>query len=146
MQADSINNYDNSGRTQYRFIAEWRDLSSEGNYYRISAEKKETNSASHYYYLQLGDDKNLIHDDVAAVNTYKKEAVFFDYGDNNQDFEFTAYVYLLKTDVYYYHYHKSVQTYQDENPFAEPTLTYSNITGGLGVFCAYNQTTVAIEL
>jgi hypothetical protein len=34
-----------------------------------------------------------------------------------------------------------VEQHQDANgnPFAEPVLVYTNVTGGLGVFAAYNQ-------
>jgi hypothetical protein len=34
----------------------------------------------------------------------------------------------------YYRYHRSIQNQTFDNPFAEPTIVYSNIEGGLGVF------------
>jgi hypothetical protein len=46
---------------------------------------------------------------------------------------------LLSTDEHYYRFHRSLENYQGDNPFAEPVLIYSNITGGLGVFGAYNS-------
>ncbi|GAB3162965.1 DUF4249 domain-containing protein [Telluribacter humicola] len=45
---------------------------------------------------------------------------------------------LLNTDSNYYLFHRSVQA-QDDNPFSEPALIYTNVKGGLGVFAAYNQ-------
>jgi len=49
---------------------------------------------------------------------------------------------LLNVDVHYYKYHKSLSSNNEDNPFAEPTLIYTNINGGLGVFAAYNKTMV----
>jgi hypothetical protein len=50
-------------------------------------------------------------------------------------------VYLAVTDRAYYLYHQSLDQHEDSNgnPFAEPVLIYSNVTGGLGIFSAYNQ-------
>ncbi len=46
---------------------------------------------------------------------------------------------LISCDEGYYNYHKSLENYSGNNPFSEPTLVSSNITGGLGCFGAYNQ-------
>jgi hypothetical protein len=53
---------------------------------------------------------------------------------------------LLTTDRAYYQYHQSLQRYEAANsdgnpddPFAEPTLVFSNVEGGLGVFAAYQK-------
>jgi hypothetical protein len=32
------------------------------------------------------------------------------------------------------------------NPFAEPVLVYSNVTGGLGVFGAFTRTTTSVRI
>jgi hypothetical protein len=55
---------------------------------------------------------------------------------------------LLHTDRHYYQYHLSVRgaSRSQDNPFAEPTLIYSNVTGGLGIFAAYNRTAFAMQL
>ncbi|GAB2789287.1 hypothetical protein GCM10027275_37810 [Rhabdobacter roseus] len=50
---------------------------------------------------------------------------------------------LLNTDQHYYEYHRSVElSRRSGNPFAEPALVYSNVTGGLGVFAGFTSTTV----
>lgn len=46
-------------------------------------------------------------------------------------------VYLYNCNVDYYKFHTSLKNYSGEDPFAEPTLVYTNIKGGLGVFAAY---------
>lgn len=55
---------------------------------------------------------------------------------------------LLHTDPHYYHYHRAVRRagQSQANPFAEPALVYSNVTGGLGVFGAYTRTTTAVRI
>ncbi|NLF41672.1 MAG: DUF4249 domain-containing protein, partial [Bacteroidales bacterium] len=49
---------------------------------------------------------------------------------------------LLTTDEHYYRYHTSLNIHQSPNPFIEPTILYSNIINGSGVFCAYNKYTM----
>lgn len=47
---------------------------------------------------------------------------------------------ILNLDENYYRFFKSVKgSRDDDNPFIEPTLTYSNVEGGLGCFGAYNN-------
>ncbi|MGV3502945.1 MAG: DUF4249 domain-containing protein [Adhaeribacter sp.] len=57
-------------------------------------------------------------------------------------------LYLAVTDRAYYLYHQSLDQHEDTNgnPFAEPVLIYSNVTGGLGVFAAYNQIKASYRL
>jgi hypothetical protein len=57
------------------------------------------------------------------------------------------FVTLLQTDKVYYDFHKSLENYQfDDNPFTEVTHLYSNITGGLGVFCGYTKQEYKIRI
>ncbi len=58
-------------------------------------------------------------------------------------------IYVAITDKAYYQYNKTVvagRGLNDDNPFAEPTLTYSNINGGLGAFGGYNVMKVDVDL
>ena len=57
-----------------------------------------------------------------------------------------VYLLLLTTDQHYYHYHRTLENYFPDNPFAEPVLIYSNIEGGLGVFAGYNRFEIVIDL
>ena len=45
---------------------------------------------------------------------------------------------LQKVDETYYRYHHALENYQGIDLFSEPTLVYSNVDNGLGVFCSYN--------
>ena len=55
-----------------------------------------------------------------------------------------VFIQLLHTDIHYYQYHRSVQQSRGDNPFTEPSLVYTNVTGGLGVFAGYNRSVRAI--
>lgn len=52
---------------------------------------------------------------------------------------------LLSCEKTYYDYHRAVQLFDDNNPFAEPSLIPSNIKGGLGCFAAYNRSTIVLK-
>ncbi len=53
---------------------------------------------------------------------------------------------ILNLEENYYKYHRSHgRGYDNDNPFVEPTLTFTNIEGGLGCFGAYNATVAEIE-
>jgi hypothetical protein len=64
-------------------------------------------------------------------------------GNNAYSFSSSRDSTLLKVFLYhiekpYFLYHKSLNDYNDgDNPFAEATPVYSNITGGLGIFTSY---------
>jgi hypothetical protein len=70
----------------------------------------------------------------------------YDFGNGNQ---FTVYpkakialvmMEIYHTDVHYFKYHRSLEMRgSSDNPFIEPTLIYSNVSGGLGCFAAYNS-------
>ena len=96
-----------------------------------------------------GRDRNLLQEEAKAYFTdeNKDGLVFsssrtFQFWSDPQTRKLTAlHLYLAVTDRAYYLYHESLQQhrYAQDNPFAEPVLVYHNVTGGLGVFAAYNQ-------
>jgi len=55
-------------------------------------------------------------------------------------------IYLYNTEKSYYLFHKSLADYNDgENPFAESSPVYSNITGGSGIFTSYTVDSLIIK-
>lgn len=46
---------------------------------------------------------------------------------------------IMNVDVPYYEFHRSLENYNGDNPFTEPSLIYTNVKGGFGVFAGYNQ-------
>lgn len=74
------------------------------------------------------------------------EPVTYDYGNGSR---FTVYpkakiiavtMEVYNTDENYFRYHRSLEMRgNSDNPFVEPSLIFTNITGGLGCFAAYNS-------
>lgn len=74
---------------------------------------------------------------------YRTYPIVPQYMDTNN-----IWVSLSLVDENYYQYAQSVDNFQNDNPFSEPTPIYSNIEGGLGVFAGINTiiTEVPTEL
>lgn len=51
---------------------------------------------------------------------------------------------MFNVNLDYYNYHNSLYNYTGDDPFSEPTIIYTNIDGGLGVFAAANGTRIRI--
>ncbi|WP_394996708.1 DUF4249 domain-containing protein [Emticicia sp.] len=59
----------------------------------------------------------------------------------------TIQVGLFQTDTHYYNYHTSLRKQRENNnPFAEPVLLYTNVNGGFGCFGSYNATWQDVKL
>ena len=50
---------------------------------------------------------------------------------------------IYNTSKEYYDYHRSINNFQGDSPFAEPVLVYTNIENGLGVFASYTSTVIS---
>ena len=142
-------------RKEYTLTVDWQDTPGEGDYYRIFAEIP-------LYQSQVPGTgtKSTIY---APINFEQAEEFFKDEGNDGGKFivkstrfsqshvpgttkaERKVNVYLLTTDKNYYQYHRNLSNNSEDNPFAEPTLVFSNIEGGLGVFAAYQRTTREIR-
>lgn len=116
----------------------FRDIPGKGNFYRISA-----GTVVNYdfyeetFFEEIGfergesfiSDKNK-EDEYFYFKTYE----IYQYESDNS----ILYISLLLTDDNYYNYHRSIYSYEGENPFSEPSPVFTNINGGLGVFAAVN--------
>ncbi|HTF05395.1 MAG TPA: DUF4249 domain-containing protein [Bacteroidia bacterium] len=60
---------------------------------------------------------------------------FYTSGDSLIGYE----VWMMHANYDYYTFHQSLYNYSDGDPFSEPTMIYSNITDGLGIFAAANS-------
>jgi hypothetical protein len=71
------------------------------------------------------------------IRSIEFQPVHLDYEGSSPDSAFLR-VYLLSTDKPYYDFHKSAENFSlGDGPFTEPTLLYSNVSGGLGIFASY---------
>ena len=61
----------------------------------------------------------------------------------------TLLIYVAVVDKPYYQYLKAISAsgkIDNDDPFSEPVLTYTNVQGGLGVFAGFNTTATTIDL
>jgi len=134
--------------TDYIIKAQITDIPDVVNYYRFqiylkSSEPYINPDDQNIYYTQMGfqigeslfSDKNL----DGAVFPFVAEAQSSSYNNSdNSEFKLV----LLTTDEHYYKYHTSLNAQENPNPFVEPTILYSNIINGSGIFCAYHKYTM----
>lgn len=114
------------------------DLPGNGQFYRISlmGQRYEEYAQIYYYYpvwLTRGEEVFSDKNREGNIFTFRTAEIYLNMEGPDP---FFARVYV--TDEAYYNYHYSLMTFQDDNPFSEPTPIYSNIRGGLGVFAAVN--------
>ena len=152
-----------------RFNVTVNDFANEENYYAVAyysqkvATYKEggTDRIATQYLINQEPGSDFITDyrqDGKVLNFVKTGINMGFYDDNptqnnNQNqpktISHNLSILVATTDKGYYQYNKSIGSgrgLNDNNPFAEPVLTYSNINGGLGVFAGYNVTRVDVDL
>lgn len=115
-------------------------------------------SATNYYSVQAIDVKSPYNSSYDTV--YYSHYFNLLYSDNNhngeytelkQNFNFSNYynyldIYLLNCSYDYYQFHYSLKNNNGDDLFSEPSLTYTNIKNGLGVFAGYSKSKVRITL
>ena len=133
----------------------WQDKAGEANFYRgISIfdtiiqypnQNNTTNKLppfpSTITDLRTIDDKNSDGQLISLSRTFTPIAYGINVTNSGIKFIKQIRVGLFQTDISYYNYHTSLRKQRENNnPFAEPVLLYSNINGGFGCFGAYNAT------
>ena len=110
------------------------------NYYRIAA----LHSFAYTFQADTITDEARITKLYSDIN-HDGENVTLD-GRVGQSYDSTEYysteyydVFLYNCSESYYNFHKSLINYTGDNPFAEPSLIYSNVKGGFGCFGAYTR-------
>ena len=123
------------------FKVKWHDNEQEKNYYRLTGYYELVENTNEYYSGGILDnDEMYLFDDVNWNGEWKESNGL----RTNESATKTVYLKLLTVDYHYYQYHKTVWLQYDQgvSPFSEPTLIYSNIENGLGVFCSYRDYTL----
>lgn len=131
---DTISQYGSNFKVGLRF----RDIPGNGNFYRIGVGKKinyEFYEESYFEEIGFERGENLISDkNKEDEYFYLKTYEIYQYDSNSS----LLYISLLLTDENYYNYHRSIYSYEGDNPFSEPSPVFTNINGGLGIFAAVN--------
>jgi hypothetical protein len=161
--------------TGFSLSIEWQDAPGEGDYYRIFAkapalllytrqgpdQPDKIDTLSPYviqfqqgevYMQDVGKDGQKFR---VTRGGFVTERSINSAGQYIQSLERKVRVVLLTTDQAYYQYYQSLQRYEAANgdytktnrddPFAEPSLMFTNIEGGLGVFAAYQKYEKEVE-
>lgn len=151
-QGNSVTN------TEYDVKVIWQDKAAETNYYRALSEFiviygiPDPKNVKNIIYTPIStivdlrtiDDKNMDGQLLSLNRNYLAPNI----GANNQGQQIDRSkslnkikVGLFQTDIHYYNYHTSLRRQRENNnPFAEPVLLYTNIKGGFGCFGSYNAT------
>lgn len=133
-----LSNGSGSGPT-HRYFYKWNDKPGAQNYYRTA--------------IQSGNSTSGWYDREICTNMYNdKNEDGKTLGGNCEDYDYNSgqirkvYFYLLNTDVHYYEYHRRRLNYYGDDPFSEPFPQYSNVEGGLGVFCSYRKAVRSLDV
>ena len=152
-----------------RFDVKVNDILNEENYYAVAyysqkiAQYKDSNTGKiiTQYIINQEQNSDFINDYKQDGNVLNFQKTGINIGYYSEDPNQQSNIYLPRTlshnlsifvaitDKAYYQYNKSIgsgRRLNDDNPFAEPVLTYSNINGGLGIFAGYNMTKVDVDL
>jgi hypothetical protein len=126
----------------------WTNGSNDGKYYSIRLSRVEATDLSMEGYLSpilfetLIDD--LIEAEESTVSVSKNlRSSYYSYNDFQVADTAFFELYLLNVNEDYYKFNRSIENLTYGDPFSEPSFVYSNISGGLGVFAAYNGVRVS---
>jgi hypothetical protein len=146
-----------------RYIVKIKDNPSEENFYAVAYySQKVEQSKGNDGKLYTTPPLNLQEPFSDIVSDYRKNGSVLEFvplrinvgntSNNNPNSKVILHkvsCFVAITDKTYYLYNKSVGNSNgiyNDNPFAEPVLTYSNINGGLGAFGGYNMTKIEVDL
>ena len=126
----------------YKYTYKWNDEPNNKNFYRVNLEKP-------FEYIFVQGDTERYQSEICNTmwDDTNKDATLFagtceDFGyfySENDTTSQPVSLYLLNTDIHYFEYHRRRLNYYGEDPFSEPFPQYSNMTAGVGVFCAYRR-------
>lgn len=86
------------------------------------------------YTNELYSDLNRDGEEVALDRS------FFQFSDSTGFYSAIYYdIFLFNCSRSYYNFHNSLRNYSGDSPFTEPSLVYTNVTGGFGCFGAYTS-------
>lgn len=153
--------YSDDLQRDYFVRLHWDDVAGQENYYRPLGEvnmeikqppdNKPSDSIPPFILNQIYWEGDVFLDDQGKDGEpfqSPKGRMFTLFSDLDAFGTIELYAYVLHTDRHYYQYHRSVQlaTRSMDNPFAEPVLVYSNVTGGLGIFAAFNAASIVVRV
>jgi hypothetical protein len=165
---DSARNPGSLLGVDYYVTLRWTDATGEQNYYQVAGDNSYSSvgrvllsngtwgetpfQAVNQVFFESYNESPFVLDtgrDGQVLTSSRGQILIYSHGTNSlPQRPFDLNVYLLSVNEAYYNYVDQVltQARNNNNPFAEPTLIKSNITGGLGCFGAYNKTAIHLSL
>lgn len=147
---------------EYLYRIVWRDIAGQENYYRVGGyvfqnQTVQTNPnmvtvIPSIQDLNFGENNRLgafstdaSADGLEMISSTARTRLY-NYPGSTLVFK-VKYVELtlLNCEKTYYDYHRAVQAFDRNNPFAEPSLIPSNIKNGLGCFAAFNRNSFVLK-
>ena len=140
-----------SSTAEVFFNVKWIDNSEEKNYYRLAGYTDVGMLQQEYYPEgEVLDKENVFLFDDADWNGQVKSSGLLSCYEYYNDENTIIYVHLILLNINYdyYSYHRSVRDFNnnDENPFSEPVIVYSNVKKGTGIFAAYRKSEIITNL
>jgi hypothetical protein len=114
------------------------------NYYRLSESFYHVDTSSGGNDTLVGRNHDSFYDQSTASGSTISDQLeaFTDIDTEPYAFHYGFYFDLIVSGYDYFKFHQSFQNYSQGNPFAEPSLIYSNMTNGYGIFAGYLKVTV----
>lgn len=145
IEITNIETFNDYGYIEKVISFQFKDLPGDGDFYHIQAGTiYKTGYEGNFMgdiYFEKGDN---------FVSDINKDKSYFLYKTGRisiqEPYQTEVFIFIAVTDENYFNFHRSVNNFQGDNPFSEPTPVFTNITGGLGVFGAFAGQTTSIDL
>jgi hypothetical protein len=126
---------------RYRTKARWSLQSGISKYYVVKHRRLVTYDEGGFQYTNTEPLADFFFDN--ASNEQMVEDIWTSqvpyYEGSAPPFSSVHELFVVNASEEYYRFHQTIQNISLGNPFAEPTLVYSNIEGGLGIFAGYTM-------
>jgi hypothetical protein len=148
---DIDSNVNQNNEKEYFAQLSFKDTPGIGDYYRVCGMVKLVNydnqgqiyTTYEEFYMDL--ENECVEDKDKDGSTFSFTLKYYHFEDEFGDVIDSFTFFLLHTDKDYFEFHNSIYNYQGDNPFSEPSLIYSNMNGGYGVFAAYNPFQIFVD-
>lgn len=113
-------------------------------YYRLAESFYHVDTMSGTNDTLIGNSFDTFYDESTANGGVISDQVdaFTDIYEEPYGYHYGFYFDLIVSGYDYFKFHQSISNYTGGDPFAEPSLIYTNMTNGYGIFAGYLKVTV----
>jgi len=136
-ESASVDQYGND-IIDFTFRVVLNELSSEKEYYRLVFYSTSINSEipDEFNYNDVRGEVYADDNNVVSGKIFTEQNITW-YGVDSA--QYSSFAHVIHASEEYYRFHKALANYNPGNPFVEPTIVFSNVENGLGVFAGYRQ-------